>query len=107
MNPPDVYNFSPQVWEEDFLTSHSPAWWTECIARSSELQVEACQELADGQRYFEEQALLTDPGEGYLGLNGPQARQLEIRRLPTPGTPARSDSEIRKAISSPFSPTLK
>ena len=80
-NPPDVYNFSPLVWEDDFLTSHSPAWWASHIARSSELQLLSCQELEDGQRYFEEQALLTDPGEGYLGLNGPQARELELRQI--------------------------
>jgi len=36
--------------------------------------------LEDGQRLFEEQALLTEP-EGYFGLSARQARELEIRQI--------------------------
>jgi SAM-dependent methyltransferase len=79
-NPPDVYNFAEPVWEGDFLTSHSPGWWADHIARSEELQLVSCEELVDGQRLFEEQALLTEP-EGYFGLSAQQARALEIRQI--------------------------
>ena len=79
-NPPEVYNFSEVVWREDFLTSHSPGWWAEHIGRSEELDLLSCAELEDGRRYFEEQALLTEP-EGYLGLDAQQARELEIRQI--------------------------
>jgi SAM-dependent methyltransferase len=79
-NPPDVYSFARQVWEDDFLVSHSPGWWAEHIARSSVLQLVSCKELEDGQRYFEEQALLTEPEE-YFGLTAQQARELEIRQI--------------------------
>jgi len=79
-NPPDVYNFAEPVWKDDFLTSHSPGWWADHIARSKELQLVACKELEDGQRFYEEQALLTKP-EGYFGLNAQQARELEIRQI--------------------------
>jgi SAM-dependent methyltransferase len=37
--PPDVYNFAKPVWEDDFLTSHSPAWWADHIARSTRLRL--------------------------------------------------------------------
>jgi SAM-dependent methyltransferase len=79
-NPPDVYNFAKPVWEDDFLTSHSPGWWADHIARSEELQFVLCKELKDGQRFYEEQALLTEP-EGYFGLSAQQARELEIRQI--------------------------
>lgn len=79
-NPPDLYNFAKPVWEGDFLTSHSPGWWADHIARSEELQLVSCEELEDGQRLFEEQALLTEP-EGYFGLSARQARELEIRQI--------------------------
>jgi SAM-dependent methyltransferase len=79
-DPPDVYNFAEPVWEDDFLTSHSPGWWAEHIGRSDELRLVSCQELTDGRRYYEEQALLT-PAEGYLGLSAQQARALEIRQI--------------------------
>ena len=79
-NPPDVYNFAQPVWEDDFLTSHSPGWWADHIARSEELHLVSCRELEDGQRFYEEQALLTEP-EGYLGLDPQQARELEIRQI--------------------------
>jgi len=79
-NPPDVYNFAKPVWEDDFLTSHSPGWWADHIARSEELQLVSCRELEDGQRFYEEQALLTEP-EGYFGLSAQQARELEIRQI--------------------------
>ena len=79
-NPPDVYNFAKPVWEDDFLTSHSPGWWADHIARSEELHLVSCRELEDGQRFYEEQALLTEP-EGYLGLSAQQARELEIRQI--------------------------
>ena len=79
-NPPEEYNFSRQVWEDDFLTSHSPSWWADHIACSNELQLLSCQEVVDGQRFYEEQALLTEP-EGYLGLSAEQARALEIRQI--------------------------
>lgn len=79
-NPPDVYNFAKPVWEDDFLTSHSPGWWADHIARSEGLQLVLCKELEDGQRFYEEQALLTEP-EGYFGLSAQQARELEIRQI--------------------------
>jgi len=79
-DPPDVYNFAKPVWEDDFLTSHSPDWWANHIAQSEELDLVSCHELEDGQRFYEEQALLTAP-EGYLGLSAQQARKLEIRQI--------------------------
>ena len=79
-NPPEVYNFAEVVWREDFLTSHSPGWWAEHISRSVELELLSCAELEDGRRFFEEQALLTEP-EGYFGLDAQQARELEIRQI--------------------------
>ena len=79
-NPPDVYNFAKSVWEDDFLTSHSPGWWADHIARSNELQLVSCQELADGRRFYEEQLLFKEP-EGYLGLSAQEARALEIRQV--------------------------
>ena len=79
-NPPEVYNFAEVVWRDDFLTSHSPGWWAGHIARSTELDLVSCAELEDGRRFFEEQALLTEP-EGYFGLDAQQARDLEIRQI--------------------------
>ena len=79
-DPPDVYNFGQAVWENDFLTSHSPGWWADHIARSDALRLVSCRELADGRRFFEEQALLTEP-EGYFGLSPQKARELEIRQI--------------------------
>ena len=79
-NPPEVYNFAGRVWEEDFLTSHSPGWWANHIAGSEELELVSCWELEDGRLFFEEQALLTEP-EGYLGLSPKEARELEIRQI--------------------------
>ncbi len=81
-SPPDVYNFAKPVWADDFLTSHSPGWWAEHISRSDQLELVSCQELEDGRRYFEEQALLTPLEEdGYFGLSGVEARELEIRQI--------------------------
>ena len=79
-NPPAVYDFAPPVWEGDFLTSHSPGWWAEHIGRSEVLRLLSCQEVEDGRRFFEEQALVTEP-EGYLGLSAQEARALEIRQI--------------------------
>jgi SAM-dependent methyltransferase len=79
-NPPEVYNFAAPVWENDFLKSHSPDWWANHIARSPMLQLVSCKESEDGQRFFEEQALLTEP-EGHFGLSAHQARELEIRQI--------------------------
>jgi SAM-dependent methyltransferase len=79
-NPPEVYSFSETAWEDDFLTSHSPRWWANHIAQSSELQLVSYEELEDGQRLYEEQALLSEP-EGYLGLGAQEARELEIRQI--------------------------
>jgi SAM-dependent methyltransferase len=79
-NPPGVYDFAKQVWEEDFLILHSPGWWADHIAQSSELRLVSCRELEDGRRFYEEQALLTEP-EGYFGLSPQQARELEIRQI--------------------------
>jgi cyclopropane fatty-acyl-phospholipid synthase-like methyltransferase len=79
-NPPYVYSFAEPVWKDDFLTSHSPDWWADHIAQSKELQLVSCEELEDGQRYFEEQALLTEP-EGYFGFNAQEARALEIQQI--------------------------
>jgi hypothetical protein len=36
--------------------------------------------LEDGPRYYEEQALLTEP-EGYFGMSPSEARELEIRQI--------------------------
>jgi SAM-dependent methyltransferase len=80
INPPGVYNFAGNVWEADFLTSHSPGWWADHIARSRVLQLVSCLELEDGRRFYEEQALLSEP-EGYFGLSAQQARELEIRQI--------------------------
>ena len=79
-DPPEVYNFANPVWEGDFLTSHSPDWWSDHIARSENLCVTWCEELEDGRRFYEEQALLSEP-HGYFGLSAEQARQLEIRQI--------------------------
>lgn len=79
-NPPDLYNFAGPVWEEDFLTSHSPGWWADHITRSEKLQLVSCKELEDGRRFYEEQALLSEP-KGYFGLTAQQARELEIRQI--------------------------
>jgi SAM-dependent methyltransferase len=79
-DPPEVYHFAEVVWREDFLTSHSPDWWAGHIGRSVELDLVSCAELEDGPRFFEEQALLTEP-EGYFGLDAQQARELEIRQI--------------------------
>lgn len=79
-DPPRVYNFAEEVWRDDFRTSHSPGWWAEHIRRSQELALISCAELEDGRRFFEEQALLTEP-QGYLGLDAQQARELEIRQI--------------------------
>ena len=79
-NPPDVYNFAKPVWEEDFLTSHSPGWWADHLEQSKELELVSCKELEDGQRFYEEQALLSEP-EGYFGLDAQRARELEIRQI--------------------------
>lgn len=78
--PPDVYNFAEPVWKGDFLTLHSPGWWANHITRSKELQLVSCKELENGQRFYEEQALLTEP-KGYFGLSAQQARELEIRQI--------------------------
>ncbi len=80
VHPPAVYSFDASVWKDDFLTSHSPAWWADHVARSDELQLVSCRELEDGPRLFEGQALLTEP-EGYIGLSARQARELEIRQI--------------------------
>jgi len=81
-NPPEVYHFAKPVWEDDFLTSHSPGWWADHIARSEELQLVSCKELEDGQRFYEEQALLIEPeSQGYFGLSAQQVRELEIRQI--------------------------
>ena len=79
-NPPGVYNFAEPVWKDDFLTSHSPGWWADHIARSNELQLVSCKEVEDGRRFYEEQALLSEP-VGYFGLSAQQARALEIRQI--------------------------
>jgi len=79
-NPPAVYDFAEGVWEADFLKSHSPGWWADHMSRSQELQLVSCEELEDGQRFYEERALLTEP-EGYFGLSAQEARELEIRQI--------------------------
>ncbi len=79
-NPPDVYYFAEKVWKADFLTSHSPGWWVDHVDRSDELEVVSCQELGDGQRFYEEQLLYTEP-EGYFGMSAAEARALEIRQI--------------------------
>jgi SAM-dependent methyltransferase len=79
-DPPEVYSFHPTVWVNDFLTSHSPGWWAEHVGRSEMLRLASCQELADGRRFYEEQALVTEP-EGYFGLSPEEARELEMRQI--------------------------
>jgi SAM-dependent methyltransferase len=79
-HPPEVYSFADPVWRDDFMTSHSPGWWADHLARSSVLQLVSCGELEDGPRFYEEQALLSEP-EGYFGLSPQQARALEIRQI--------------------------
>jgi SAM-dependent methyltransferase len=79
-DPPAVYAFGEPVWEEDFLTLHSPGWWARHIGGSRELQLESCQELEDGPVFYEEQALVSQP-EGYFGLSAQEARELEIRQI--------------------------
>jgi SAM-dependent methyltransferase len=79
-NPPEVYAFAEEVWRDDFLTSHSPGWWAAHIARSSVLELVSCEEVEDGPRYYEEQALLSEP-HGYFGMSPQQARALEIRQI--------------------------
>jgi SAM-dependent methyltransferase len=78
--PPEVYAFAQEVWEDDFMTSHSPSWWAEHVGRSPLLQVESCREVEDGRRYFEEQALISEP-HGYFGMSPQEARALEIRQI--------------------------
>jgi cyclopropane fatty-acyl-phospholipid synthase-like methyltransferase len=79
-HPPDVYAFAEEVWQADFVTSHSPPWWAEHISRSSLLEVESCRELEDGRRFYEEQARVSEP-EGYFGMSPQEARALEIRQI--------------------------
>jgi SAM-dependent methyltransferase len=79
-DPPEIYDFAEEVWRADFLTSHSPPWWAEHVARSALLQVELCREVENGRRYFEEQALISEP-EGYFGMSAQEARALEIRQI--------------------------
>jgi SAM-dependent methyltransferase len=79
-SPPAVYSFCQEVWEADFMTSHSPGWWAEHVRRSRELDLESCRELEDGQRYYEEQALITQP-QGYFGLSPKEARRLELAQI--------------------------
>ena len=79
-NPPQVYAFHEAVWRDDFVTSHSPGWWADHISRSSVLELVSCEEVEDGTRYYEEQALLSEP-EGYFGLSPQEARALEIRQI--------------------------
>jgi SAM-dependent methyltransferase len=79
-HPPAVYAFAEEVWRDDFSTSHSPDWWAAHIGRSSLLTVEACQQVPDGRRYYEEQALVSEP-HGYFGMSAQEARALEIRQI--------------------------
>jgi SAM-dependent methyltransferase len=79
-DPPQVYAFAQPVWEGDFMTSHSPPWWAEHVARSPLLDVEFCREVEEGRRYYEEQALIAEP-EGYFGMTAQEARALEIRQI--------------------------
>lgn len=79
-NPPEVYSFAERVWEEDFMALHSPGWWASHVAGSTELQLLSCDELEDGRRFYEEQALVSEP-EGYFGLSAREARELEIRQI--------------------------
>lgn len=79
-NPPYLYNFAEEVWQDDFLTSHSPGWWAAHIPRSQELKLISCEEVEDGRRFYEEQALLSEP-VGYFGFSPQQARELEIRQI--------------------------
>ena len=62
------------------LTSHSPPWWADHVARSPLLEVESCEQVTDGRRYFEEQALVSEP-EGYFGMTAQEARALEVRQI--------------------------
>jgi SAM-dependent methyltransferase len=79
-DPPAVYAFAKEVWEDDFMTSHSPPWWAAHIARSPLLDVEFCRKVEDGRRLYEEQALISEP-KGYFGMTPQEARALEIRQI--------------------------
>jgi SAM-dependent methyltransferase len=79
-NPPEVYSFAEEVWRDDFMTSHSPGWWADHIARSGVLELVSCEKVDDGRRYYEEQALLSEP-QGYFGMSPQEARALEIRQI--------------------------
>jgi SAM-dependent methyltransferase len=79
-HPPEVYSFAEEVWRDDFSTSHSPGWWAAHIARSDLLELVSCEEAEDGRRYYEEQALISQP-QGYFGMTPQEARALEIRQI--------------------------
>jgi SAM-dependent methyltransferase len=79
-NLPELYSFAEEVWRDDFLTSHSPGWWADHIARSTVLELVSSEEVEDGRSFYEEQALLSEP-VGYFGLSPEQARALEIRQI--------------------------
>lgn len=81
-NPPDVYNFAKDVWENDFLTSHSPLWWGKHIAKVDNLELIKSEEIVDGPRFYEEQALLAKlTNYSIWGLTPEQGRELEIKQI--------------------------
>ncbi len=81
-NPPDVYDFAKDVWENDFLTSHSPSWWGQHVAQVDNLEVITSEEIEDGPRYYEEQALIADLDDYSMwGLSPEQGRELEVRQI--------------------------
>lgn len=79
-NPPEVYDFTDGIWENDFLKLHSPSWWEELFAQSGVLDVQECSELDDGVIMHEEK-LAAAPSRGYLGMAAAQARDLEMRQV--------------------------
>jgi hypothetical protein len=60
-SPPPVYAFklpppneSVNVFEDDFLKQHTPAWWKHLFQSSGLLEVEYCHELEDADLIYQE-----------------------------------------------------
>ena len=61
-NPPAVYNYDlpdsgVNVWEDDFLKMHSPAWWEDLLDSSDLADVLHCRELEDAGILYEDLVL--------------------------------------------------
>jgi SAM-dependent methyltransferase len=60
-NPPWVYSFKlpppneeVDVFSGDFLTQHTPGWWTQFLHSSGLVEVETCYELDDAEVLYQE-----------------------------------------------------